>query len=92
MFDIRGTTWYFRPVYRTTLEYKNVDNSVVENVGDCVYAKFGDATLCFKLTQQNAWHGWIQAGADGVAGVVARIADLFFGNVDSDDEANEEIF
>jgi hypothetical protein len=82
---IRGVSWYFKPVYPVQVQYANTNSSLQENVGDCVYANFGVATLCFKLGQKHAITGMMQGLLGNAAAVVDRILNLF-GDADSSDD------
>jgi hypothetical protein len=88
--EIGGTQRYFQPVYPDQVQYANTHNSLEQKVGDCVYAKFGEATLCFKLGQKHAINGMIQGLFDNAAAVVNRILNVF-GDADSSDDDDGDI-
>jgi hypothetical protein len=83
---IDGASWYFQPVYPVQVQYANTNSSLQKNVGDCVYAKFDNATLCFKLGQKHAITGMMQGLVGAAAAVVHRILNIFGGADSSDDD------
>jgi len=89
--QINTIDWYFKPEYPEIIQYKNADNDVVQVVGDCVYAKYGTATVCFKLQQKHGMDGWFTSmGSNGVlAAAGGAFAALFRGVFGADRPMHE---
>jgi hypothetical protein len=87
--DRNGTLsqWYFKPVYPVQVQHENEHNTIEQNVGDCVYAKFDNATLCFKLKQIHAISGW---APDFLSNIVRRVTGLWGSNHADDDGGDDE--
>jgi hypothetical protein len=86
--DRNGTsTWYFKPVYPVQVQHDNEHNTIEQEVGDCVYAKFENATLCFKLKQKHAISGW---GPGFMSNVVRSVTGLFGFSHADDDGGNDD--
>ena len=85
--------WYFKPVYPVQVQHENEHNTIDEKVGDCVYAKFDNATLCFKLKQTHAINALASGALNGVSnfwGSVGRFTGFFGANYAYDDGADDD--
>lgn len=91
--EIDKTDWYFKPEYPKQIEHANENDDVTQNIGDCVYAKFGhsEATVCFKLVHRHAILGVLGAVGGAVGGVVGRVAKAIMNALGLDGESDEEL-
>jgi hypothetical protein len=80
------STWYFKPVYPVQVQYENEHNTIDQEIGDCVYAKFDNATLCFKLKQKHAISGW----APGFLSNAVRSVTGLLGFSHADDDGGDD--
>jgi uncharacterized protein with NAD-binding domain and iron-sulfur cluster len=76
--EIDGVAWYFKPVYPVQVQHENENNTLEQKVDECVYASFGNATLCFKLKQTHAINAWAAGSSNIVGNFIGRVANFLF--------------